>query len=198
MPVPAGEPKPEYTHDEKTAIVEKVCLMYESQHCTLESACAAAGVSVRSFLLWRTQFTDFADRFKKAKLAQQADYWETLIQPLADTALQRLLKGEKATDKKTKGERQVTRNEAGELIESFAITEQTVTEKEILPNPTVVIFANKGLYPERFVDHSKVEQEVTVKDQSLFMQLPLDKRLAILEIINAGNQQLPDGTKSDD
>ena len=99
MPVEKGQPKPQYTQEEKAAFVEKICQYYESQQCTLESACEAAGISYRSFALWRVQFAEFADRFKKAKNIQQSDYWENVIQPLADTAIQRLLKGEVAKEK---------------------------------------------------------------------------------------------------
>lgn len=182
MPVQTGTPKREYTDEEKADIVEKVCQFYESQNCTLESACQAAGIGDRTFLLWRTQNADFAERFKKARNVQQSEYWETIIQPKAASALQRLLEGEKVFEKKVKRERvKLPGAEETALVE----TELVETEKEILPNASVVIFVTKGLYPERFTDHIKTDATVqVVQDTSWFAQLPFEQQLEVLRIKN--------------
>lgn len=183
MPVAEGAAKPQYDDKQKAEIFEKVCLMYETQRCTLASACETAGISDRTFFLWRGMFAEFADRYKKAREIQQQSYWENVIQPLKETALERLLKGEDAVEKKTKGER----NPDG----SYTVTEQTVTEKKILPNPTVTIFVAKGLNPEMFIDRQQIESRVNVVDDGWFRNLPLEKRLAILEIANAAGTDTP-------
>lgn len=188
MSAEKGKSKPEYTEDEKSAFVDTICEVYRSQHCTLESACNIAGISVRTFLLWRTQNAEFADRYKKAKEIQQAAYWEDMITPLVDSSLQRLLRGEKVTEKRTK----VERNGQGETV----ITEQTITEKEILPTASVVIFTAKGVYPDKFGDKTRVEGEINVTgDTSWFAQLPFEQQLEILRIKNAAAQS---GTTSGD
>jgi len=67
MAAAKGISKPEYTFEEKTAFVERVCELYETQHATVESCCEAVGISVRSFSLWVSQFAEFTERYKKAK-----------------------------------------------------------------------------------------------------------------------------------
>lgn len=182
MPVQQGTQKREYTDQEKAEIVEKICQFYESQNCTLESACQAAGIGDRTFLLWRSQNADFAERFKKARTVQQAEYWETIIQPKAASALQRLLQGEKVFEKKVKRELVKGPNEE---TASLKETELVEVEKEILPNASVVIFVTKGLYPERFTDHIKQDTTVqVVQDNSWFAQLPFEQQLEVLRIKN--------------
>lgn len=169
--------KPTFTDEERTEIVEQICLMYETQRCTLASAAEAAGISVRTFFLWRGQYSEYSERYKRAKKIQRAAYWEDVIQPLQESALERLLTGGTTTDKKTKGER----NAAGE----FVVTEQVVVERMNLPNAAVAIFVTKGLNPEMFVERQEVKTDLTVNDDSWFTKLPLEKRIAILEIVNA-------------
>ncbi len=183
MPVQTGTQKREYTDEEKKEIVEKVCELYESQNCTLESACQAAGIGDRTFLLWRTQNADFAERFKKARSVQQADYWENVIQPKAASALQRLLEGETYVEKKVKRELVKGLNDEEPLMKE---TELVETEKRILPAAAVVIFVTKGLYPERFTDHIKQDTTVqVVQVNSWFAQLPFEQQLEVLRIKNA-------------
>jgi len=191
MPVPTGTQNPHHTDEEKASIVERVCQIYESQNCTLESACQAAGIGDRTFLLWRTQNADFAERFKKARTVQREDYWENVIQPKAASALQRLLEGEEYVEKKIKKELLKATNDAEpKMVE----TERTETEKRILPSAAVAIFVTKGLYPERFTDHIKQDTTVqVVQDNSWFAQLPFEQQLEVLRIKNAAkNASTPD------
>lgn len=140
MPVKKGEPKPEYTAAEKANIVEQVCQLYETQNATLESCCKACGVSDRTFFLWRSQNADFAERYKKAKAQQDQHYWEEIIRPLAKTALQRHLEVKYADEEKDV------------VFDGEKTGEVQHTRKWILPNPTVTIFANKGVFPDKFVE----------------------------------------------
>ena len=179
-----GEAKPQYTEEQKRVIVQTVCDYYASQQCTLESACNAAGISVRAFYLWKQQNAEFAGLYKKAVESQQNDYWENIIKPLAHTGLQRMLKGEKVKEIKSKGERQANGD--------FVVTEQTVTEKEILPHPSLLMFVHKGLHPEMFVEHTKVEGEIKVADDSWFAKLPFESQLEILRIRNAATTNAGD------
>lgn len=144
-----GTSKPEYKQDEKEKIVKFICDLYESQHCTLASAAEAAGIDVKTFLLWRTQNPDFAELFKKAKEGQKQIFWQDIIRPKSDAAITRLLEGERKSVKKTKGVRLADG--------TLAVTEQTVTEDLVLPNASVAIFVTKGLYPELFGDKAEVK-----------------------------------------
>lgn len=173
--------KPQYTDQEKAEIVERVCAMYETQHCTVATACEAAGITDRSFRLWVNDNSEFSERYKKAKAKQQVMYWQEIVRPLADTALVRLLKGETTKQTRTKGERKVSIGEDGRAIVEFVATERIITENEIPPNPAAVIFTNKGIYPEIFTDRTQAEVKVTGDDW--FKNLPLEKRVQILAII---------------
>lgn len=150
MAAKKGQSKPEYSDKQKAEIVEQVCALYESQHSTIESCCNAAGVAVRTFALWRSQNAEFAERYKKAKEVQDENYWQEIIRPLAKTALQRHLEAEEVEDE----------TEVVYQGEKTGETQRTV--KRVLPNPTITIFATKGIYPKMFTDkieHSGPEGE---------------------------------------
>ena len=160
MPVKKGTSKPEYTHEQKAAFVERVCELYETQNSTLESCCRSVGISDRSFNLWAGQFAEFAERYKKAKANQDAHYWQDIIRPLTKTSLQRLLEGEETED-----------TEVRDLSDKGLLTghtAQTVKRSKTQPNATAVIFALKGLYPDMFADRQLVNMRVeTIEDATL-------------------------------
>ncbi len=148
-----GESKPQHTQEEKWAIVEKVCELYETQNATVESCCQAVGITDRLFRLWVGQNTEFSERYKKAKEKQDEVYWD-MLRPLAKTSLQRLLQGEETE------ETQITDlHFKGSLTNEQA---QTIKRGKSQPNPTAVIFTLKGLYPDMFADRHKIESDVTV------------------------------------
>lgn len=188
MPARIGESKPHYSPDEQAAIVEKVCQYYESQQCTIESAAEAAGISYRVFKLWTAKNSDFAERYKKARIQQDDDFWMNIIRPKNKTGIERLVTGERAIERKIKKE--MKKNEEGEF--EFVETEETITDREILPNATVTIFVAKGIFPDRFADRTKNEHEVNVNDTSWFGELPLESRLEILKIRNAARKPTAD------
>lgn len=176
MPQKKGHPKPEYSHEERADIVERVCALYESQRATIASCCQSVGITDRTFNYWVAQSSDFAERYKKAKAAFQVHYWEGIITPLAESALERLLRGEKKTEKK----------EEGKMVDGkFVVSKTVTTETEHLPNATVTIFAMKGLHPERFTD----KHEHTGKDGGAiqFANIPLETRIAALKLLEGEN-----------
>lgn len=146
MAATKGQRKPQYSEEEKAEIVEKICSLYESQQATLESCCEAAGIADRTFLLWRSENAEFAERFKKARENQDAAYWQDVIRPLAKRAMQKHLEAEIEVEEKEVVWQGVKAKD-GEGNPVFQ-----KTKKVVLPNPTVTIFAAKGLYPEMFVD----------------------------------------------
>ncbi|TXH53472.1 MAG: hypothetical protein E6Q97_13190 [Desulfurellales bacterium] len=154
MATKKGSAKPQTKPEERGEVVERVCVLYESQHATLESCCQAAGIASRTFYEWLAENAEFAQRYKKAKTAQREFYWQEIIRPLAETGLEKLLKGQKL---KTKTVEDLS-------FQGNLTGERAATEKEVesSPNPTAVIFTLKGLEPEMFADRSKVDQTTQV------------------------------------
>ncbi len=149
-----GKAQPKYSEQQKAEIVEKVCELYESQHVTVESCCNAVGVSDRLFRFWVSENPELSERYKKAKQNQDVFYWEDIIKPKAKTALQRLLEGEETEDV-----------EIRELSDKGVLTgdqAKTIKRSRSMPNPTAVIFALKGEYPDRFADRQKVETDLNL------------------------------------
>lgn len=170
MPAQKGKPKPEYDEAEKAEIVERVCVLYESQNATLDSCCEAAGISDRTFLLWRSQNADFAERFKKAKSNQDENYWQDIIRPLAKTALQKHLEVEYAEE-----ESDIVYQGAKALgIDGSPIKQRT--KKWVLPNPIISIFALKGLYKDMFADRHEHSgpNGGPIETKTLIIEIPTD------------------------
>ena len=141
------EKQPKYSEEEKGVAFRAACDFYASQHCTLESAAKSAGISERTFYLWREQNAELAEYYKKARLSQNEHFWEDIIRPKAERAIQRLITGETKTE---------TKVEEGEGPQG-PVSKTVITTSEILPNATVAIFVTKGLNPERFVDKSETK-----------------------------------------
>jgi hypothetical protein len=166
-----------HTDEQKIAIAKAVCDLYESQGCTLQSACESAGISDRLFRYWCASFSEISELYKKAKSKSVEIYWDRL-RDKAQTSLERLVEGEKYTE---------TKYETG-TTSTGVINKTTETEVTVLPNPTSVIFALKGEFPERFVDR----HEVSAKDGKPLVQLndvPLEAKLAALAILEGGKMQ---------
>lgn len=177
MPVEKGKRRPEYSPDERAVLVERICELYETQNASAESCCEAANVSYRVFMLWIGQNSAFAERYKKAKQKQDAHYWENVIRPLAKTSLQRLLEGEETQDVEIRD-----LSDKG-LPTGFKAT--TTKQSRTLPNPTAVIFALKGEFPERFADRSEVNLKT---EQPQLLTITPDK-IAQIEAIIADAKQ---------
>lgn len=141
-----GEPQIKHTDEEKLKIGLLVCQLYESQGATLESCCEAAGVPVRTFRLWAVQLAELADAYKKVKAVQDQIFWDRL-KPIAKSAFERLLTGETKTERK---------DESGTGANG-PFTKESITTSEVLPNPTVTIFAMKGVFPDMFVEKTQAE-----------------------------------------
>jgi hypothetical protein len=183
MPVAKGTSKPEYSFEQKRELVERVCELYESQNATVESCCESAGISDRTFNLWVAQNAGFAERYKKAKEKQDAHYWQNIIKPLAKTSLQRLLEGEETEDVEVKElafNGVPTKNAEGEVN-----TAKTVKRGKTQPNPTTVIFALKGIFPDMFADRSVIDLKT---DAPQMIPVNPDQIAAIEKILN-GEQQ---------
>lgn len=134
-----------HTEEQKIEIAKTVCNLYESQGCTLQSACESAGISDRLFRYWCASFSEISELYKKAKAKSIDIYWDRL-RDKAQTSLERLVEGETYTERKF---------ETGATATGI-INKTTETEVTVMPNPTSVIFALKGEFPERFADRHEV------------------------------------------
>lgn len=126
-------------------VVDKLCLMIESDDYRVSELAKAVGITVHQFNKWVAEKPDFAARVKAAGERRM----ETFL-VAAKSGLLQLLRGvqydevtvEQKPDKAT-----------GKMVTIF---EKTVT-KRILPNPAAVIFAMKNLDPEHFDDTIRTE-----------------------------------------
>lgn len=141
-----GQSQTHYTDEDKTRLGKLVCELYESQGATIESCCKSVGISDRLFRLWAVQVSEVSEAYKKAKAVQDQVFWDRL-KPIAKTAFERLLTGETKTETKTENG-----NGANGPFEK-----ESITKSEILPNPTVTIFAMKGVFPDMFVEKTQAE-----------------------------------------
>jgi len=173
MPVAKGTSKPEYSQEERAAIVERVCELYESQNATLESCCKAAGISYQAFNLWVVQNGDFGERYKKAKAKQDVHYWQDIIKPLTKTSLQRLLEGEETQDVEVK--------DLSDKGLPTGYTAKTVKSSKTQPNPSAVIFTLKGLYPDMFAERNVIDLKT---DAPRIEAITPDQIAAIDKILN--------------
>lgn len=165
-----GEKQIKHTEQQKAEIVEQICLLYESQNATIASCCKACGISDRTFLLWLAEDSELSERYKKAKENQDTNYWQEIIKPLAKTAMQRHLEVEYAEDESDVIYQGVLSKDAdGNPLKQRS-------RKAVLPNPTALIFAMKGVYPGMFAER----HEHTGKDggpietKTLIIELPAD------------------------
>ncbi len=165
-----GQKAPQHSHSEKIQLAMAVCALYESQGCTLQSACDSVGVSDRVFRYWVSTIAEVAEIYKKAKERSVEIYWDRLRDKAQD-GLERLVNGTVYTEIK---------NESG-IGASGAISKTTETEVTVLPNVTAVIFALKGEFPGRFADR----KEITGKDGEpiRFDGVSLENKLAALALL---------------
>lgn len=161
-----GQAKPIYSQDERRAIVEKVCELYASQEVTIESCCEAVGVSDRAFRYWIATNADFAEIYKKAKAKQDGIFFDAL-RPIIKGGLRRLLEGEEFEE-----------TVIADLHFKGTLTKEkatTIKRGRTTPNPTAVIFAAKGAWPEVFADRSIVDMKVSGHDSEILTPELIDK-----------------------
>lgn len=179
MPVPKGTRKPEYTQDQKTYIVERVCELYESQNATIESCCEQVGIPRTTFSLWCAQFVEFGERYKKAKLTAEENWFENILKPKALRATELLLEEREIEETKT----EELAHQGLKTGDSRTITTRTKQQ----PNATTAIFAMKGAFPEKFKD--KVEHSGVIKNELNLDALSLEETLQMVEILKKARGQ---------
>ena len=149
-----GVGTPLHTEAEKIALSKKICEIYETQNCTIESACEAVGITSRSFYFWAAQISEISETYKKAKSKSEEHFFEERLKPKLMRSIERLIS---------------EREEEKEVIEELAHqglktgdVRSVKTKSKADPNVTAVIFAMKGLFKERFAELSKTESTLTI------------------------------------
>jgi len=170
-----GKAQPKHNEKEKLDIGFRICELYESQWCTLESCCEAVGITSRSFYLWCIQLSELSERYKKAKDISEQSYFEELLKPKAMRSLQKLVEG-------FDDERTVLEDIVYQGVKVDGEKKEVLTKTKVAPNPTSVIFAMKGVFPGKFkdsLDHTTLGQPIAVAD---FSKLTTDELRALANI----------------
>lgn len=166
-----GQKQVHYSDEEKLEVARKVCDLYASQNATLESCCEACGISDRIFLYWRHTNEEVAEIYKKARSTSDEIFFDRLM-PKTMTALEKLIDGMEYTQKKT---------EEG-VGANGPISKEVLTEMKVLPNATAVIFAAKGLWPEKFAERQKVEHSGAIGSGIDVSKLSVEEKRQMIEL----------------
>lgn len=141
-----GKPTVNATEEQKILLSRQICDLYASQNATIASCCEAVGVQERTFRLWVQKNAEVSEMYKNAKEKANIILWDR-IREKATRALEKLIEGQTYTE---------TRRETG--TSGPNIIDKTVkSEVFVTPNPTAVIFALKGEFPERFAERTKTD-----------------------------------------
>lgn len=181
-----GIAAPQHSEEEKIRLSKQVCDLYESQNCTLESACNEVGIPMRTFHLWNAQIAEIAEYYKKAKENADEFYWNELLRPKLKTSLQVLVEG--FQDVQEVEEDVVWQGVMAKDSDGNALRKNKVTRSHVAPNPTSVIFGMKVVFPEKTRDRTDVTTNGKEIGQSPFSTLPIEKQEEILLMLqNASN-----------
>jgi hypothetical protein len=162
---PRGKGSPHTAIEDRPAIIERICALYESQNSTIESCCESCGIGYRSFHLWCSENAEFAERYKKAKKWADNFWFEEVLRPKAMRASEVLLQVNEIIDEKT--DDIVWQGIRVKDDEGNPMTKKTVTRSWQLPNATIAIFAMKGMFPDRFTpDETPKNITVTFTDDA--------------------------------
>jgi len=177
-----GDSAPQHTEEEKIALAKMVCDLYESQNCTLESACESVGLPQSTFYLWKTQIGEIGEYYKKCKENADKFYWEELLKPKLKRSLERLVDG---FDESQEVEEDVYWQ--GVLVKDsesgLPLKKNKVTRSRVAPNPTSVIFGMKVVFPELTKDRSDVTSDGKQIGQNHLDGLSIEDKAQILRIL---------------
>lgn len=170
-----GVGTPLHTEAEKIALSKRICEIYETQHCTIESAAESVGITVRSFHLWANQISEISETYKKAKAKSEEHFFEERLKPKLMTAMERLISD-------IEEEKHVIEELAHQGLKTGDIrTVTTKTRRD--PNATAVIFGMKGAFPDKFAERTKTESTLTIQSGS---ELSHEQYAALKAIVDGG------------
>jgi len=177
-----GVAAPQHTEEEKIALAKQVCDLYESQNCTLESACNEVGIPMRTFHLWNSQIAEIAEYYKKAKENADEFYWQELLRPKLKTSLQLLVEG---FDEQQEVEEDVYWQGVAvkDAVSGKTLRKNKVTKSRVAPNATSVIFGMKVVFPEKTKDRADVTSDGKQIGQNPLDGLSIEDKAQILRIL---------------
>lgn len=149
---------------ERLRIVEKVCGGYRHGDVTLETACAQAGISRKTFYLWREEDPRIADAWHTARSEARTRKNEVLAEAALDSML-RLVRGYDHEETQHFGKVVVDENGTRRVIPDRVVK----TTRHIPPHPGMVAMCLRNLHGWRDrleVNHSG---EVTVTRQVMII-----------------------------
>lgn len=155
-----GASSPHHTDEEKITLSKSICDIYETQNCTIDSACDSVGITSRSFYLWAAKISEISEMYKKAKSKSEDHFFEERLKPKVMRSLEKLIDGfndEQAVEEDVVWQGVISKDDGGNVVKKMKVTRSNVA-----PNPTSVIFAMKGLFKERFAELSKTESTLTI------------------------------------
>lgn len=173
-----GVAAPHHTLEQKLSLVRRACEVYESQWCTIESACESVGLSESTFRLWMVQNTEIAEIYKKAKAKSEENYFEERLKPKAMRSLEKLIDG---FDEKQEVEEDVYWQ--GVLMKGTddkPLRKNKVTKSRVAPNPTSVIFGMKMAFPERTKEGVDITTNGKEVGRGPLADLPIEDQADIL------------------
>jgi hypothetical protein len=176
-----GVAAPQHTQEEKIALAKQVCDLYESQNCTLESACESVGLPQATFYLWKAQIVEIGEYYKKAKENADEFYWHELLRPKLKTSLQLLVEG---FDEVHEMEEDVVWQ--GVMVKDDndkPMRKNKITKSRVAPNPTSVIFGMKVVFPEKTKDRADVTSDGKQIGQNPLDGLSIEDKAQILRIL---------------
>lgn len=177
-----GVASPAHTEEEKISLAKQVCEVYESQRCTLESACEIVGIPVRTFHFWNAQIAEIAETYKKAKESADEFYWNELLKPKLKTSLQKLVEG---FDEEQEVEEDVVWQ--GVMVKDpetgLPLRKNKVTRAKVAPNPTSVIFGMKVVFPDKTKDGIDITSGGKELSRGPLADLPIEQQAEILRLL---------------
>lgn len=173
-----GKSAPHHSLEEKLSLATKACEVYESQWCTIESACESVDLSVSTFRLWTVQIAEIGEIYKKAKARAEEHYFEERLKPKAMRALEKMIDG---FDESQEVEEDVYWQ--GVLMKGEGdapLRKNKVTKSRVAPNPTSVIFGMKMAFPEKTKDGVDITTNGKDVGRGPLADLPIEDQADIL------------------
>ncbi len=178
-----GVASPAHTQQEKVALAKRVCEVYESQNCTLESACESVSVKPSTFYLWCAQIGEIRETYKKAKESADEFYWNELLRPKLKTSLQKLVEG---FDEEQEVEEDVIWQ--GVMVKDeqtgLPMRKNKITRSKVAPNPTSVIFGMKVVFPDKTKDGLDITSGGKELSRGPLADLPIEQQAEILRMLS--------------
>ena len=147
--------------EERIKVSKGICLNYSTGDYTIESCCGNEGITSRTFNNWRVEISEISDMYIKAQEEKEENYKKKL-KLLAESALEKKLKGWEYEEVKSEG---IRNKETNEIIEF----KETVTTKTQIPDSAIIIFAITNRDPKNWVNKQNVD--MTTKGESLHKKL---------------------------